>query len=99
MVIALFRWPDFTRSRRFLAFHLLGILDFVGAAETATLTSGAFPALHADSQTSVAMEVWPLSLFPSVIVPLFLMAHLAVLLQVLAWKDRAARPVVPAAVR
>ncbi len=91
VVAALARRPDFAQSRRFLAFHLLGILDFAVAAGTATLSSGAFPALHAGPLTSVAMEVWPLSIFPTFIVPLFLMAHLAVLFQVLAVRGLAAR--------
>ncbi|MDH3969286.1 MAG: hypothetical protein OEU56_19900 [Rhodospirillales bacterium] len=84
VVTALARRPDFAESRRFLAFHLLGILDFVVAAGAATLSSGAVPALHAGPLTSAAMEVWPLSIFPTFIVPLFLMAHLAVLFQALA---------------
>lgn len=96
VLAALVRRPDFTQSRRFLAFHLLGILDFVVAAGAATLSSGAFPSLHAGPLTSAALEVWPLSIFPTFIVPLFLMAHLAVLFQVLARKDLAARSTAPA---
>ncbi len=96
VVAALVRRPGFAGSRRFLAFHLLGILDFAVAAGTATLSSGAFPSLHAGPLTSVAMEVWPLSIFPTFIVPLFLMAHLAVLFQVLARRDQAARSAAPA---
>lgn len=62
-----------------IGFSLAGLLDFIVAAGTATLASGAFPALIPAGLTSGAMDVWPLSLFPSFIVPLFIILHLSVL--------------------
>ena len=90
VVLALTRDPGFAHSRRFVVWHLLGLLDFVVAAGTATLVSGALPDLVAGSVTSAAMEVWPLSLFPSFIVPLFVILHLTVLFQVRALRRAAA---------
>lgn len=89
VVLALTRDPAFVHSRRFVVWHLLGLLDFVVAAGTATLASGAIPGLVAGSVTSAAMEVWPLSLFPSFIVPLFVILHLTVLFQVRALRRAA----------
>ncbi len=82
VLLALARRTDFVRSRRFVVWNLLGILDFLVAAATATLASGAIPELVAGPVTSAPMEIWPLSLFPSFIVPLFFFMHLSVLLQV-----------------
>lgn len=62
---------------------LPGLLDFVAAAGTATLASGAVPGLLSGPLTSAPMEVWPLSLFPSFIVPLFAFLHLSVLFQLM----------------
>ena len=90
VVLALTRDPAFAHSRRFVGWHLLGLLDFVVAAGTATLASGAVPGLIAGSVTSAAMEVWPLSLFPSFIVPLFVFLHLTVLFQARALRRAAA---------
>ena len=82
--LALTRRPEFARSRRFVIWHPLGLLDFVVAAGTARLASGAIPGLVSGPLTSAPMEVWPLSLFPSFIVPLFVFLHLSVLFQVRA---------------
>ncbi len=90
VVRALLRRPDFATSRRFLAFNLLGLLDFVVAAATASLASGAFPALLSGPLTSAPMETWPLLLFPAFFVPAFTILHLSVLFQVAAQR-RAAR--------
>ncbi len=84
IVLALARRPEFALSRGFVAWNLLGLLDFVVAAATATLASGAVAGLAGGGLTSAPMEVWPLSLFPSFIVPLFVFAHLGVLFQVQA---------------
>ena len=89
VVLALMRRPEFARSGRFIVWNLLGLLDFVGAAVTSTLASGAFPALSAGSITSAPLEYWPLILFPSFIVPLFVFMHLSVLFQVRALRARA----------
>ena len=84
MVARLRRDPGFARSRRFLAYHALGMLDFVVAAGTASLAAGAYPGLIAGGPTSAAMEVWPLLVFPAFIVPIFIVLHLAVFFQVWA---------------
>ncbi len=89
VVLALLRRPEFARSGRFIVWNLLGLLDFVGAAGTAMLASGAIPGLVAGPVTSGPMEVWPLSLFPSFGVPLFVFMHLSVLFQVRALRARA----------
>ena len=90
VVLTLARRPEFARSRRFVIWHLLGLLDFLVAAATATLASGAIPGLVAGPVTSAPMEVWPLSLFPSFIVPLFVVMHLSVLFQVRSLRRAAA---------
>jgi len=89
VVLALMRRPEFARSGRFIVWNLLGLFDFVGAAVTSTLASGAFPALSAGPITSAPLEYWPLILFPSFIVPLFVFMHLSVLFQVRALRARA----------
>ena len=76
------RDPDALTSRGLVRFHLLGLLDFIVAVVTAGLSSGAFPGLIAGATTSAPMDVWPLNLFPSFIVPVFIIMHLAVLLKV-----------------
>lgn len=90
VVLALARRADFAPSWRFVAWHLLGLMDFVVAAATATLASGAIPGLVAGPVTSAPMEVWPLNMFPSFIVPLFVFMHLTVLFQVRALRRAAA---------
>ena len=85
VLLALDRRAGFVRSKTFIAWNLFGLLDFVVAAAAATLASGALPGIVApDALTSAPMEVWPLLLFPSFIVPLFVFAHLSVLFRVVA---------------
>ncbi len=76
------RTPEPHTSPTLLGYHMLGLLDFAVAILTAGLSAGAFPALVPGGVTSAAMDVWPLNLFPSFIVPLFVILHLSVLLQV-----------------
>lgn len=76
--------PDFARSMGFLAFHALGLADFAVAILTAGLAGGALPGLIVGGVTSAPMEVWPLNIFPSFLVPLFIILHLGVLLKVAA---------------
>ena len=87
-VWALIQRPNYAKSGRFIAFNLLGILDFVVAAGTATLASGAYLEFHTGLPTSAPMEVWPLNIFPGFIVPLFMFAHLTVLFQVNALRQQ-----------
>jgi len=86
VVLALARDPNFATSRAFVVWNVLGLADFVVAGATAMLSSGAIPALVSGGATSAPMEVWPLSLFPSLFVPLFAFAHLTALFQVAALK-------------
>ena len=88
MVWALMRNPSFAASRGFIVWNLLGLLDFAVAGVTSTLASGAVAGLVSGSLTSAPMEVWPLSLFPSFGVPLFMFMHFTVLFQ--AWESRRA---------
>ena len=69
-------------STGMVRFHLLGLLDFAVAIATAGLSAGAFPSLIADGVTSAPLDVWPLNLFPSFLVPIFIILHLSVLLKV-----------------
>ena len=92
---ALLRRAEFATSRGFIVWNLLGLLDFAAAAVTSTLASGAVAGLVTGPVTAAPMEVWPLILFPAFIVPLFMMLHLTVLLQV--WPRRQANSLAPAA--
>ncbi len=76
------RDPDFVASPGFVGFHLLGLTDFAIAIGTSALAAGAFPVLIPGGVTSAALDVWPLNVFPSFIVPAFMIAQLAVLLKV-----------------
>lgn len=82
VVIQLRRNPEFVKSNRFLWFNFAGLLDFAVAVGTAGLTAGAFPMFVGNGLTSAPMDVWPLNIFPSFVVPLFIIAHLTVLLKV-----------------
>ncbi len=92
IVTRLARNPAFATSWRFIAYHLFGLLDFAVAVTAATLTSGAYPSVFAGPLTSAAMEVWPLNLFPSFFVPLFIILHVVVLLKVRALRREATNP-------
>ena len=82
IVARLRRDPDFTSSAGLIRFHYLGLLDFLVALVTAGLAAGAIPALIPTGLTSAPMDVWPLNLFPSFMVPIFVILHLVVLLKV-----------------
>ncbi len=82
IVARLARNPEFAASRGFLRFNLLGLFDFAVAITTAGLTAGAIPELAAGGPSSAALDLWPLNLFPSFIVPIFIILHLAVLLKI-----------------
>lgn len=84
--------PDYIFSDGFRRFHLLGLLDFVVALGTAALSSGAFPALISNGITSSALDVWPLNLFPSFIVPCFIILQLSALLNVRHLRQQASTP-------
>jgi hypothetical protein len=90
VVARLARDPDWARSAGLVRFHLLGLLDFAVAIATANLASGVIPALVAGGSTSAPMSLWPLNIFPSFLVPIFIIGHLIVLLK-LRHLRRAAR--------
>ena len=72
IVARLRRDPEFVLSPAFRRFNLLGLLDFAAAIATAGLTAGQFPGLIANGVTSAAMDIWPLNIFPSFAVPIFI---------------------------
>ena len=76
------RDPEYVTSAGLVRFHLLGLLDFVVAIATAGLSAGSYVGLTSHGVTSAAMDVWPLNVFPSLIVPGFIILHLTVLLKV-----------------
>jgi hypothetical protein len=83
IVLNLVRNRSFAASRRFVTWNILGIVDFVVAISTATLSSGAFPAITAlnGNVTTSAMAHLPLALIPAFMVPFFTMLHLTALFQ------------------
>jgi len=83
IVLNLVRNRLFASSRRFVIWNILGIVDFVVAVSTATLSSGAFPAITAlnGNVTTSAMAQLPLVLIPAFMVPFFTMLHLTALFQ------------------
>jgi len=83
IVLSLIRNPLFAASRRFVIWNILGIVDFVVAVSTATLSSGVFPAINAlnGNVTASAMTHLPLVLIPAFMVPFFTMLHLTALFQ------------------
>lgn len=83
------RDPGYAQTAAFRRYHYLGLLDFAVAVTAAGLTAGAFPVLHPEGPTSAPMDVWPLNLFPSFIVPAFIILHLTVLLKLHAERPAA----------
>lgn len=98
VIARLDRDPAWATSAGLVRFHLLGLLDFAVAIATAGLAAGGFPALIADGVTSAPLDVWPLNLFPSFIVPIFIILHLSVLLKVRHLRRVARRQVTSAVV-
>ena len=82
IVARLSRDPAWETSAGLVRYQLLGLLDFVVAIVTSGLAAGGFSWLAANGVTSAALDIWPLNLFPSFIVPLFIIIHLSVLLKV-----------------
>lgn len=80
ILLAMLRNPGFVRHKRFLVWNLLGLLDFVVAIGTGTLSSGILPGLSG-AVTAAPMNAWPLSMIPGFLVPLFAMMHLAAIFQ------------------
>jgi len=80
VILALGRRTDFAASSAFVRWNLSGILDLVVAISIGTL--GAVLATGArDEISTTPMATLPLLLIPAYFVPLFLMLHIAALLQ------------------
>ena len=80
VILKLTRRPDFAAGSAFVRWNLLGILDLVIAISIGTL--GAFRATGAPGEINTTpMATLPLLLIPAYFVPLFLMLHIAALLQ------------------
>ena len=77
---ALQRRPEFAASKWFVAWNLLGILDLFDAIGTGTASS-LLAVGAAGEVTTAPMAQLPLVLVPAFFVPIFLMLHVAALLQ------------------
>ena len=80
VALALVHRPNFAATPQFVAWNLFGILDLVVAVSTGTLGSG-FIAGLTGNVTTAPMAQMPLVLIPAFFVPLFIMFHIAALLQ------------------
>jgi hypothetical protein len=94
VILRLRRDPGYATSAGLVRYHYLGLLDFAVAFATVGLSAGAYPALISNGLTSAAMDAWPLNIFPSFGVPIFIILHLTVLLKVRALRRRSATPVI-----
>jgi len=83
IVLNLIRNPSFAASRRFVTWNILGIVDFVVAVATGTLSSGFFHAITGfnGNITTSPMAHLPLILIPAFMVPFFTMLHFTALAQ------------------
>jgi hypothetical protein len=79
VALAVVRRPAFLTGRLFLIWNLLGILDLVVAVSTGAL--GSVLASATGNATTTPMARLPLVLIPAYLVPLFVMLHVAALLQ------------------
>ena len=92
VIARLDRDPDYVRSNGFLRFHALGLLDFVIAIGSAGLSAGWSPVLAPNGVTSALMDVWPLNIFPSFIVPAFIILQLTALFKIRQLRRTAVAP-------
>lgn len=69
-------------SRGYHWAHYFGLLDFVIAVGTATLSSGAFQITVSGGATSTMLDIWFLNLVSNFIIPTFVVLQLAILLNV-----------------
>jgi hypothetical protein len=79
LLVALIRRPGFAASRTFVAWNWLGILDLVIAVGTGTLSQMLSPGVNGSSTGPMAQL--PLALIPTYFVPIFVMLHIAALMQ------------------
>ena len=81
IVWALVKDPDAVLRSRYAAFHWLGMFDFVVAFATGIAARGEI-AGWVKGATTAPMGDLPLALIPGFLVPIFLMLHIAALLQI-----------------
>jgi hypothetical protein len=83
ILLRLVRRPSFAASRRYMIWNILGLVDFVVAVSTATLSSGFFPEITRlmGNVTASPMTHLPLVLIPAYMVPFFSMLHFTALFQ------------------
>lgn len=74
--------PETAGEPGFIVWNWLGILDFAVAFVTGILASGAIAAVTGAGPTASLMSALPMALLPGLFVPMFMIAHLAALLQV-----------------
>jgi hypothetical protein len=80
IVLGMIRDSSFVRSRRFVIWNILGILDLVVAVSMGVICSGFIPGI-VGSVTTSPMAKLPLVLIPAYLVPFFLMLHFTALSQ------------------
>ncbi len=80
LLIALIHRPNFAASKTFVVWNVLGVVDLVVAVGTGALSSG-LAAGVAGEITASPMAQLPLVLIPAYLVPIFVMLHVAALLQ------------------
>lgn len=80
VALALVRNSSFIKSRFFVVWNLLGILDLAVAVTMGALSSGFITAL-AGTVSTAPMARLPLVLIPAYLVPLFVMFHITALVQ------------------
>jgi hypothetical protein len=81
ILLGLIRQQSFVKSRRYVMWNLLGILDLAVAVSMGVICSGFLRGLTLNVTTS-AMAQLPLVLVPAYMVPLFIMLHFTALAQV-----------------
>lgn len=79
--VALARNAAFLVSRSHFWFHVLGMLDFVGAVLTGLISRGTIPLL-ATSESTSALGQFPLLLIPCFAVPVWICLHIIAFVQI-----------------
>jgi len=80
LLLALIRQPRFAASKTFVVWNLLGLLDLVMAVGTGAISSALAAGVPGEI-TTAPMAQLPLVLIPAYFVPIFVMLHLAALMQ------------------
>jgi hypothetical protein len=80
LMLILINQPDFKASKTFIAWNMLGLLDLAVAVSMGAVGS-ALAAGTAFGVTTAPMARLPLVLIPAYFVPIFIMLHVAALLQ------------------